>query len=174
MHVYRYDLDQCPTAGVQRLYFLFIVLTNTAMWRELRTHDLVIASSRPFKVCHDCGYAYSLLPLKILHAARRHIFSSLSFLTILCYYGATRRTRKVMKAPVSKLALGAVLCSAALANGLSDQAPLAVPDEETDPKPFLIEVAPGDTRWVSEDEKWELKRVRTTQTETKAESSPAK
>lgn len=24
---------------------------------------------------------------------------------------------------------------------------------------FLIELAPGDTRWVTEDEKWELKRV---------------
>ena len=25
---------------------------------------------------------------------------------------------------------------------------------------FLIELGPGDTRWISEDEKWELRRVR--------------
>ena len=25
---------------------------------------------------------------------------------------------------------------------------------------FLVELSPGDTRWVREDEKWELKRVR--------------
>jgi bacterial leucyl aminopeptidase len=24
---------------------------------------------------------------------------------------------------------------------------------------FLIELSPGETRWISEDEKWELKRV---------------
>lgn len=27
---------------------------------------------------------------------------------------------------------------------------------------FLIELAPGETRWVTEEEKWELKRVCTT------------
>ena len=42
MHICCYSPDQSPTAGVQHSYFLFIVLTNTAMRRELGTHDLVI------------------------------------------------------------------------------------------------------------------------------------
>ena len=30
---------------------------------------------------------------------------------------------------------------------------------------YLIELAPGETRWVTEDEKWELRRVRILQLE---------
>lgn len=29
----------------------------------------------------------------------------------------------------------------------------------SEPEKYLIELAPGDTRWVTEEEKWELRRV---------------
>ncbi|OJD37400.1 zn-dependent exopeptidase [Diplodia corticola] len=56
---------------------------------------------------------------------------------------------------------------AAAASALSilrdGQAPLKQPsidlsDEAAEPAEFLIELAPGDTRWISEDEKWALRR----------------
>lgn len=65
----------------------------------------------------------------------------------------------------------AILSSfAAAASALSilrdGQAPLKqptinIPDESADAatESFLIELAPGETRWITEDEKWELRRV---------------
>lgn len=38
------------------------------------------------------------------------------------------------------------------------QHPLPVPAEQA-PEQYLIELEPGNTRWVTEEEKWELKRV---------------
>lgn len=52
------------------------------------------------------------------------------------------------------------LCLATTATALSilhpDQALLA---DATDPEKYLIELSPGETRWVTEDEKWALRRV---------------
>lgn len=79
-----------------------------------------------------------------------------------------------MKPRISQLALGAIVFTSALATAFSDQSPLAIPEEETDNEPCLIEIAPGDTRWVSEDEKWELKRVRCHATNGQFRPSPAK
>ncbi|KAK2773555.1 Leucine aminopeptidase 1 [Onygenales sp. PD_12] len=41
---------------------------------------------------------------------------------------------------------------------LPDQAPLNEDIVDGDLEKFLVELGPGDTRWVTEDEKWELKR----------------
>lgn len=52
------------------------------------------------------------------------------------------------------------LCLATTATALSilhpDQALLG---DATDPEKYLIELSPGETRWVTEDEKWALRRV---------------
>jgi leucyl aminopeptidase len=55
------------------------------------------------------------------------------------------------------------LCTAALVAAVyppqvvlgDSQAPIAEPDK------YLIELAPGETQWVHEDDKWALRRVRT-------------
>jgi len=53
------------------------------------------------------------------------------------------------------------LCFATAATALSilhpDQALLG---DATDPEKYLIELSPGETRWVTEDQKWALRRVR--------------
>ena len=51
------------------------------------------------------------------------------------------------------------LCLATTATALSilpDQVRLG---DATDPEKYLIELSPGKTRWVTEDEKWALRRV---------------
>ena len=61
-----------------------------------------------------------------------------------------------------KLATLLPLCLAATVLGVNDQqAPLGtLPDAVPDaPERFLIELSPGKTMWVEEDDKWELKRV---------------
>lgn len=50
----------------------------------------------------------------------------------------------------------AVASAAALSIGSRPQADQNVLGE---PEQFLIELSPGETRWISEDEKWELKKV---------------
>lgn len=37
--------------------------------------------------------------------------------------------------------------------------PDGIPDQPKDTQKYHIELAPGETRWVTEDEKWELRRV---------------
>jgi leucyl aminopeptidase len=54
----------------------------------------------------------------------------------------------------SLLALSAATSTLAVVPQQQAQTPL-FNDEK-----FLIELGPGETRWISEDEKWELKRVR--------------
>ena len=53
----------------------------------------------------------------------------------------------------------AVLTPTALAGVLQPQVPLAAEPIDNESQAFLIEVAPGESRWVSENEKWALKRV---------------
>lgn len=58
-----------------------------------------------------------------------------------------------------KLSLALALCAAltsALSEGYSDQSVL---HNAASGDRFLIELGPGDTRWISEDDKWELRRV---------------
>ncbi|EEH38655.1 Lamina-associated polypeptide 2 [Paracoccidioides lutzii Pb01] len=62
-----------------------------------------------------------------------------------------------MKLP-ALLTLGVAASTKVLAAIVSDQTPLNDAKKDELPEKFLIEVAPGDTRWVTEDEKWELKR----------------
>lgn len=60
------------------------------------------------------------------------------------------------------LALGAGTLVNALAIDSHHQPQIAL--EESQPwvdQPYLIELSPGKLKWVSEEEKWELKRVRT-------------
>ena len=57
------------------------------------------------------------------------------------------------------------LCTAALAAAVhqpkNPQIVLQDPQANAvEPDEFLIELAPGETRWIKEDEKWELRRVR--------------
>ena len=57
--------------------------------------------------------------------------------------------------------------ASALSTGFTDQRPLgnvASADE------FLIELEPGVTKWVSEDDKWELRRVRSSLSKVTAKS----
>jgi leucyl aminopeptidase len=60
---------------------------------------------------------------------------------------------------LSALALSATLVSARFVEQHEkDQVVInagGIPDSEQ----YLIELAPGETRWVTEDEKWELRRV---------------
>jgi bacterial leucyl aminopeptidase len=51
----------------------------------------------------------------------------------------------------------AVASAAALSIGSRLQPGQTVLDA---PEQFLVELSPGETRWITEDEKWELKRVR--------------
>jgi leucyl aminopeptidase len=51
------------------------------------------------------------------------------------------------------LALGALSTANAMVPNYLQQAPLAEQEK------FLIELGPGETRWITEDEKWELRRV---------------
>ena len=53
----------------------------------------------------------------------------------------------------SVLALGAATSVLATVPNHLQQAPLINKEK------FLIELGPGETRWITEDEKWELKRV---------------
>ena len=58
-----------------------------------------------------------------------------------------------------KLSLALAACAAltsALPEKYSDQSVL---HNAASGDRFLIELAPGDTRWISEDDKWELRRV---------------
>jgi len=57
------------------------------------------------------------------------------------------------------------LCTAALAAALqvptNPQIVLQDPQATVgEPEEYLIELSPGETRWIKEDEKWELRRVR--------------
>lgn len=45
-----------------------------------------------------------------------------------------------------------------VAQGLFDENAQAQPLVQ-DPEKFLVELSPGDTKWVTEDQKWELRRV---------------
>lgn len=40
--------------------------------------------------------------------------------------------------------------------------PDGMPEQPESTDKYLVELAPGETRWVTEDEKWELRRVRST------------
>lgn len=60
---------------------------------------------------------------------------------------------------LSMLALGATASTSVLALQIPDQKPLGRQNEENDSKKFFIELGPGQTRWVTEEEKWALKRV---------------
>ncbi|ODH13203.1 leucine aminopeptidase 1 [Paracoccidioides brasiliensis] len=62
-----------------------------------------------------------------------------------------------MKLP-ALLTLGVAASTMVLAAIAPDQVPLNDAKKDELPEKFLIELAPGDTRWVTEDEKWELKR----------------
>lgn len=52
--------------------------------------------------------------------------------------------------------LAALAASLSIARG-PDQA--FIGNEGADEADYLIELAPGETRWIKEDEKWELRRV---------------
>jgi len=54
-----------------------------------------------------------------------------------------------------------MLLLVAAAVGLEQQPPQIALSEQklTGSETFLIELSPGETRWVTEDEKWELRRV---------------
>jgi leucyl aminopeptidase len=56
------------------------------------------------------------------------------------------------------LAIGSA--SAALASPLISQAPLFKQPEVPEEERYLIELAGGEKRWIFEEEKWELRRVR--------------
>lgn len=52
-----------------------------------------------------------------------------------------------------------VAAATALAVVREGQAPLQLPSQ-ADAELYLVETAPGETKWVTEDEKWELRRAR--------------
>lgn len=59
------------------------------------------------------------------------------------------------------LSLSAVALAAAVATPKDPQVVLQNPQVTIDePDQYLIELSPGETRWVTEDEKWALRRVR--------------
>lgn len=58
---------------------------------------------------------------------------------------------------ISLLALSATAINARFIEA-HEQDQIAINNVE--PEKYLIELAPGETRWVTEDEKWELRRVR--------------
>jgi leucyl aminopeptidase len=58
------------------------------------------------------------------------------------------------------LSLSAVALAAALATPKEPQVVFQNPQVTIDePDEYLIELSPGETRWVTEDEKWALRRV---------------
>lgn len=58
------------------------------------------------------------------------------------------------------LSFSAVALAAAVATPKDPQIVLQNPQVTTDePDQYLIELSPGETRWVTEDEKWALRRV---------------
>lgn len=59
------------------------------------------------------------------------------------------------------LSLSAVAFATAVARPNDPQAVLQTPPQVTidEPDQYLIELSPGETRWVTEDEKWALRRV---------------
>ena len=62
------------------------------------------------------------------------------------------------------LSLSAVALAAAVATPKDPQAVFQTPQVTIDePDQYLIELSPGETRWVTEDEKWALRRVCITQ-----------
>lgn len=60
-----------------------------------------------------------------------------------------------MKYLATSLALAAAVSAAVL----PPQQPIAGNQDVIEPEQFLLELAPGETRWATEDEKWELRRV---------------
>lgn len=62
-----------------------------------------------------------------------------------------------MKLP-SLLSLG-VAASTTIVAAVPDQKPIGDTIEDVHLGKFLIELGPGDTRWVTEEEKWGLRRV---------------
>ena len=69
------------------------------------------------------------------------------------------------------LSLSAVALAAAVATPKDPQAVLQTPQVTIDePDQYLIELSPGETRWVTEDEKWALRRVCIPQTITMCSS----
>jgi leucyl aminopeptidase len=56
------------------------------------------------------------------------------------------------------------LCTVALAAAANHPDPQVVLQDPqatvVEPDEYLIELSPGETRWIKEDEKWELRRVR--------------
>ena len=60
------------------------------------------------------------------------------------------------------LSLSAVVLAAAVATPREPQVVFQNPQVTIDePDQYLIELSPGETRWVTEDEKWALRRVYT-------------
>jgi len=58
------------------------------------------------------------------------------------------------------LLLGAAALGAAFAHPKDPQIPLQIPQPTIEePDEYLIELSPGETRWIKEDEKWELRKV---------------
>lgn len=66
-----------------------------------------------------------------------------------------------MKLTTTALALSATACSGVLAAVVPQQPMATIPAQHVnyDPNKFLIELAPYQTRWVTEEEKWALKLV---------------
>ena len=66
-----------------------------------------------------------------------------------------------MKHLFSTLSLGAVAVSAAVFPPQQALGQVSREDVLIENEQFLLELAPGEMKWVTEDEKWELKRVNT-------------
>jgi leucyl aminopeptidase len=60
-----------------------------------------------------------------------------------------------MKYLASSLALAAAVSAVVLPH----QQPIGGSQEVIENEQFLLELAPGETKWATEDEKWELRRV---------------
>jgi hypothetical protein len=91
-------------------------------------------------------YANPLRPPYVKHDVRIHLKASSSIHIIM---------RTSILLPLCTVALAAAANHPDPQVVLQDpQAAVAEPDE------YLIELSPGETRWIKEDEKWELRRVR--------------
>jgi len=79
-----------------------------------------------------------------------------------CYFTALSQTSKsLLLLTLIMKSISTLLTFAAAASALSLLEPdQAVLGDDVQLQRFLIELGPGDTRWISEDEKWSLRRVR--------------
>ena len=70
---------------------------------------------------------------------------------LLCPF-AVMRCLALLAAVVAAVSAGSVL--------QHHQLDIQAQDEISNQEQFLIELSPGETRWITEDEKWELRRVK--------------